>query len=89
MGFAEVKEWIDKQIAIRNEMATLEEFNSQIRVIDTRFRFDKDMHIAGIDEVADILGVEIYIEDHSEDFERYYFMYEGYKVFELVEKHVC
>ena len=89
MGFVEIKEWLDKQVATRNDMAASEEFNSQIRVIDTRFRSEKDIHIVGIKEVADMLGVKICVEDYSELLERCYFMYEGYKVFELVDKYVC
>lgn len=84
MGFVEIKDWLDKQVAIRNEMAALEKFNSHIRAIDTRFRFEKDIHIVGIEKVADMLGVEICVEERDEDSEYYYFMYEGYRVFEVV-----
>ena len=89
MGFVEIKEWLDKQVAIRNEMAASEEFSSRIRVIDTRFRTEKNIHIVGIKEVADMLGVKTRVEDYTEHLVRCYFIYEGYEVFELVDKDVC
>lgn len=90
MGFVEVKEWLDKQIAWRNEGIALKNLNSRIEVLDIHFDECKEVHCWGADVVADILGRELEREYFNEESDCLYFMYEGYKVFCLKDKaDVC
>lgn len=86
MEYAEIKEWLDKQIAWRNEGISIKDFNSQIGVIDSNFVQEKDIHLWKADIVADILGVELQREEFNEEYDQLYFMYKGYKVYGLRER---
>lgn len=86
MGFTDIKEWLDKQIAWRNEGAALKNFNSQIEVIDIPNCECKQIHLYKAENVADILGIEMKREPYCEEYDCLYFMYEGYKVFCLKDK---
>lgn len=86
MEYAELKEWLDKQVAWRNEGLSIKDFNGQISIIDFGLTDEKSIHLVNVDVVADILGVELQIEEFVEGLDRLYFMYEGYKVFYLVER---
>ena len=80
MSYIEVKEWLDKQIAWREEGKKLKEFNSQIRI---RGLFLEDILISEIKVVADLLGVELKEEKYEHDV-RYSFSYKGYTFAEWV-----
>ena len=84
MSYIEMKEWLDRQIAWREEGERLKEFNSQICVIDTPN--ERKIHVNDIDVVANLMGEELVEVYHSGEFVERRFMYEGYKVFGLVEK---
>ena len=84
MGFAEIKDWLDKQIAWRNEGAALKDFNSQITAIDVPA--EKKIHLWEAELVAGILGIKMQREPYCEEYDCLYFMYEGYKVFCLKDK---
>lgn len=81
MGFVEIKEWLDKQIAWRNEGIALKCLNSHIEALDIRFDEYKELHCWNADVVADILGIELQKECFGRGIDCLYFMYEGYKVF--------
>lgn len=88
MGFAEIKDWLDKQIAWRNEGAALKKFNSQIEAIDVPA--ERKIHLWETELAADLLGEEVQREHHGEEFVCLYFMYKGYKVFCLRDRRdVC
>ena len=84
MGFADIKDWLDKQIAWRNEGAALKDFNSQIKAIDVPA--EKKIHLWDAELVACILGIKMQREPYYEEYDCLYFMYEGYKVFCLKDK---
>ena len=86
MDYASMKEWLDKQVAWRNEGAALKDFNSQIGVIDVSNCESKQIHLYKADVVADMLGIELQCEPWDEGIDCLYFMYEGYKVFCLRNK---
>lgn len=81
MGFVEIKEWLDKQIAWRNEGIALKHLNSRIEALDIHFDEYKELHCWNADVVADILGIELQREYFDRGSDQLYFMYEGYKVF--------
>ena len=74
-----------RQISHREEGKRLKEFNSQIRVIDTPT--ENKIFVNDIDKVADLMGEKLVEVYHSGEFVERRFMYEGYAVFGLVEKH--
>lgn len=83
MSYIEMKEWLDRQIAWREEGKRLKEFNSQICVIDTPN--ERKIHVNDIDVVANLMGEELVEEDWGEYVSRS-FVYEGYTVYGLVKK---
>lgn len=78
MSYIDIKDFLDKQIAWREEGKRLRDFNSQIRI---RALFLDDILISEIKVVADILGVELKEEKYEHDV-RYSFPYKGYTVAE-------
>ena len=86
MEFAVIKEWLDKQIAWRNDGIALKKFNSQIEALDIQFDEYKSLHCWGADVVANNLGIELQRERFDNETDLLYFMYEGYKVFCLKDK---
>lgn len=84
MEFAEIKDWLDKQIAWRNDGAALKKFNSQIEALDVPA--EKRIHLWETELAADLLGVKMQREPYCEEYDCLYFMYEGYKVFCLKDK---
>lgn len=86
MEYAELKEWLDKQVAWRNEGIALKNFNSRIDALDVHFDEYREIHIYDADVVSDILGIDLQREHFNEEYDQLYFMYEGYKVFCLRNK---
>ena len=85
MSYIEMKKWLDRQIVHREEEKRIRDFNSQICVIDGTN--EGRIQVSDIDVVADLMGKELVEEDCCDEYVRRSFMYEGYKVFGLVEKH--
>lgn len=79
MGYTDIKEWLDAQIAWRNEGLALKEFNAEIDVIDTPS--EKKIHLWNIKMAADIMGVELQEGKQVGKNKVTYFMYRGYKIF--------
>ena len=81
MGMAEAMEWLDKQIAWREEARCLKKFNGQISVCDEPE--EKQIQIFGdIIVLSDLVGEKLMYEK-ADDKGILYFMYKGYKVFQL------
>ena len=81
MSYIEMKEWLDRQIAWREEGKRLKEFNSQIYI--RGLFLESCILMSEIKVVADMLGVELKEERYEHDV-RYSFPYKGYTVVEWV-----
>lgn len=44
------------------------------------------IHVNGIENLSQILGIPCTVENHSDVYDYHYFMYKGYRFFGLVEK---
>ncbi len=85
MSYIDIKEFLDRQIAWKEEGESIKDFNSQIRVYGIPEA--RRIHMNDIDVVADLMGMELVEEDHCEEYVERSFMYKGYTVFGLVEKY--
>ncbi len=85
MEFKDVKEWLDANIELRKKLPEYEDFNEQIQLCG--FGRKNTLHVfKGIDIIADVVGAELQQKEDWEDEERpyyYYFMYEGFEVFQM------
>lgn len=81
MGFAEVKEWIDKVIDNRNDAKSLEQFSSQVELNFVLFNCEEIIVHKGVDIIAATIGEGLFtenIKDSRFDFKAY-FNYRGYR----------
>lgn len=81
---SEVEQWLDAQVAWRDQGKKLQTFNSDIRVIDANYM--DGIHCNNAALLAEMLGVKLYITEHSENLEYHNFWYKGYKVYSLEDK---
>lgn len=80
MDYVQMKQWLDALVDNLEEKGRLVDFNNRIRT----HMPDKTIFLNGIDEVADIMGIELQERKLSEDLENrfkyeYSFMYRGIK----------
>lgn len=81
------RDWLNALIAKMEERKTLDILNSQVRAIYTD---DYIQLYAGIEILAGLLGLELLLEEKTDEYYRYYFMYEGVKFLQLSdERMVC
>ena len=79
-----LKVWLDQQVAIRELACSVKEFNDDIDVID--IQNNRTIHCFGINKIASRLGFTVYHEKHSENTMERFFVYNGYKFFQLVDE---
>lgn len=85
MEFKDVKEWLDANIEHRKKLPEYEDFNEQIQLCTVNKKNTLQVY-KGIDIIADVVGAELMQKEDWEDEELpyyYYFMYEGFEVFQL------
>lgn len=78
MNYVQMKQWLDALVDNLEEQGRLVDFNNRIRTHVP----DKAIFLIGIDEVADIMGIELQERRLSEDLKsrfkyEYSFMYRG------------
>lgn len=83
----EVYHWMDRQIEAA-EIQNIPVSNANPYYIRIAGNIPQEIHIYGIDNLCKELNIHWNVENHSNEFERHYFMYRGYKFFGLVEKDV-
>lgn len=78
MGYTDMKEWLDVQIAWREVGMSLKAFDDEIEVID--IPREKRIHLWNVKMAADVMGMELQEEKDLEEDKIMYFMYRGYKI---------
>ena len=81
----EICAWMDKQIKAEKIRQTPLYEDDPFRICIAG-PLDKEIHIYQIDNLCEELDISYEVEEHSEDYDRHYFMYKDYKFFGLVSK---
>lgn len=83
MDYITIKEWLDKQLELRQAMEDIRELNSSVAICRT----DTDITMSkGIVLVADIMGLELTeeVKQHTPQYPYWYsFVYKGVRFIQL------
>ena len=91
MDYVQMKQWLDALVDNLEEQGRLVDFNNRIRT----HLPDKSIFLYGVDEVADIMGIELQEREFEKDPDckfayEYFFIYRGIKfkdyVYERIER---
>lgn len=90
MDYASVKEWLDLNVKIRADLAAAKTYNEHIMACVPKSDTDLLM-LSGIEEVADIMGIELVLDENWSNEElpyKYCFEYEGIQVVQLCRERL-
>ena len=82
-----IYEWLNMQIEATEILNIPLDTENPTYICMAGYTGEKNVHIYGIDRLCKELGVECEVEkDYTVEYDLHYFMYNGYKIYGLVEK---
>ena len=82
---AMARDWLNQIISCMKQRSPFDVFNNQIRTIGSP---DDIQLFKGIEILSDLLGLKLQDGGKNENYNEYYFLFNGVKVFQLSEERL-